>query len=127
AVEVSRFSSGAWLEDQDFWRMGGIIREVALTAIPDLHIRDIEVKTDLDITYTNAGAEVCILLDGADDGEICWTLADGRIRMTVLLKRKKRKLWQEGSKFMTAGRRFRLRFRRQNFGAPNFPTFTDSF
>ena len=81
AVEVSRFSSGAWLEDQDFWRMGGIIREVALTAIPDLHIRDIEVKTDLDITYTNAGAEVCILLDGADDGEICWTLADGLIRM----------------------------------------------
>lgn len=27
AMEVYRFSSGCWLEDQDFWRMGGIIRD----------------------------------------------------------------------------------------------------
>lgn len=83
AVEVYRFSSGCWLEDQDFWRMGGIIREVALTALPDLHIRDLDVETDLDETYTDARARVSLTLDGmlAGAGEVCWSLADGRIRM----------------------------------------------
>ena len=30
AVNVYRFSSGSWLEDQDFWRFSGIFRDVEL-------------------------------------------------------------------------------------------------
>lgn len=83
AVEVYRFSTGCWLEDQDFWRMGGIIREVALTAVPDLHIRDLDIKTDLDENYKNAAATIKMTLDGkfAEEGEIDWKLMDGAIRM----------------------------------------------
>lgn len=28
AVEVHKASTGAWLEDQDFWRLSGIFRDV---------------------------------------------------------------------------------------------------
>lgn len=65
-VQVSRFCAGAWLEDQDFWRMGGIIREVAIVAVPKLHIRDIEVKADLVENYTKGRVEVSFSVDTKD-------------------------------------------------------------
>ena len=66
AVEVYRFSTGSWLEDQDFWRMGGIIREVAVTAVPDLHMRDIDVEVDLTDEYKNGVANVKITVDKSE-------------------------------------------------------------
>lgn len=51
AVEVYRYSSASWLEDQDFWRFFGIFREVYLYAIPEIHVRDI--KTIADFDYEN--------------------------------------------------------------------------
>lgn len=63
AVEVYRFSSGSWLEDQDFWRMGGIVREAALTALPEVHIRDLDVAVDVVKDYTEGIAKVRLLLD----------------------------------------------------------------
>ena len=48
AVEVYRFGDGAYLEDQDMWRMSGIYRDVYLWATPEQHVRDFEVKTELD-------------------------------------------------------------------------------
>ena len=48
AVEVYRFGDGAYLEDQDMWRMSGIFRDVYLWAAPEQHLRDFEVKTNLD-------------------------------------------------------------------------------
>lgn len=53
AVEVYRWSDASWLEDQDFWRMSGIFREVYLYATPDIHIYDFSVTTDLDESYKN--------------------------------------------------------------------------
>lgn len=66
AVQVSRFSSGAWLEDQDFWRMGGIMREVSITAVPEIHIRDIDVKADLVDDYKRGRAEISFSVDTRD-------------------------------------------------------------
>lgn len=63
AMEVYRFSTGSWLEDQDFWRMGGIIREVALTALPEVHMRDIDTAVELENDYTTGTAEVTVFLD----------------------------------------------------------------
>ena len=54
AVEVYRFSDGAYLEDQDMWRMSGIFRDVYLWATPEQHLRDFEVKTNLDDQYRDA-------------------------------------------------------------------------
>ena len=51
AVEVYRFSDGAFLEDQDMWRMSGIFRDVYLWSTAARHVRDFEVKTDLDAAY----------------------------------------------------------------------------
>jgi len=54
AVEVYRWSDGSYLEDQDFWRLSGIYREVFLFATPNLHVRDFFVTSDLDETFTRA-------------------------------------------------------------------------
>lgn len=54
AVEVISITDGSYLEDQDFWRMSGICRDVWLYSTPDIHIRDFQVITDLDDNYTDA-------------------------------------------------------------------------
>ncbi|MCD1261771.1 DUF4981 domain-containing protein [Paenibacillus athensensis] len=51
AVEVYQYSTGSWLEDQDFWRFSGIFREVYLFAAPRLHVWDVRVQAGLDDTY----------------------------------------------------------------------------
>ncbi|MEG1846961.1 MAG: glycoside hydrolase family 2 TIM barrel-domain containing protein [Lachnospiraceae bacterium] len=58
AVQVYKWSSGSWLEDQDFWRFSGIFRDVVLYTIPDVHIRDLTVKTRLSQAYQHADIEV---------------------------------------------------------------------
>jgi beta-galactosidase len=54
AVEVYRYGDGAFLEDQDMWRMSGIYRDVFLWSAPAWHLRDFEVRTDLDASYRDA-------------------------------------------------------------------------
>ena len=44
AVEVYRWSSGSYLEDQDFWRLSGIERDVFLYVMPKVALRDFSVK-----------------------------------------------------------------------------------
>ncbi len=58
AVQVFRWSDGSYLEDQDFWRLSGIYRDVYLFATPDLHIRDFRVETPLNEDYTAARLRV---------------------------------------------------------------------
>ena len=53
SVQVFRWNDGSWLEDQDFWRLSGIFRDVYLWSPDKLHIFDFEVKTALDDSYTN--------------------------------------------------------------------------
>lgn len=45
ALEVYRYSDGSYLEDQDFWRFGGIHRSIHLVHTPDIRIRDYTVRT----------------------------------------------------------------------------------
>ena len=45
AVEVYKYSDGSYLEDQDFWRFGGIHRDVLLYHTPDVRLRDVAVRT----------------------------------------------------------------------------------
>ncbi|TCD11577.1 DUF4981 domain-containing protein [Pedobacter frigidisoli] len=54
AVEVYRFTTGSYLEDQDMWRLSGIFRNVTLWSTPQQHIRDYFIKTNLDKQYKNA-------------------------------------------------------------------------
>ncbi len=48
ALEVYKYSDGSYLEDQDFWRFGGIHRDVLLYHTPDVRLRDVTVRTTLD-------------------------------------------------------------------------------
>lgn len=45
AIEVYKYSDGSYLEDQDFWRFGGIHRDVLLYHTPDIRLRDVAVRT----------------------------------------------------------------------------------
>ncbi|WP_198664908.1 glycoside hydrolase family 2 TIM barrel-domain containing protein [Lewinella sp. IMCC34191] len=48
AVEVYRWSDASYMEDQDFWRLSGIDREVYLYATAPVSIRDFRVISELD-------------------------------------------------------------------------------
>ena len=54
SVQVLRWSDGAYLEDQDHWRLSGIQREVFLMAEPKLRIMDFHYQTKLDENYEHA-------------------------------------------------------------------------
>ncbi|ANH80610.1 glycoside hydrolase [Niabella ginsenosidivorans] len=54
AVEVYRFTSGSYLEDQDMWKLSGIFRNVSLWSSPQLHIRDFFITTGFDAQYKDA-------------------------------------------------------------------------
>lgn len=53
AVEIFRWCDGSYLEDQDFWRMSGMTRDVYLLARNQQQIQDFRVTATLDETYTD--------------------------------------------------------------------------
>ncbi len=54
AAQVMRYCDGSYLEDQDFWLLSGIQRDVILYSKPKVHLRDFTVRTLLDDRYENA-------------------------------------------------------------------------
>jgi len=83
AVEVYRWSTGSYLEDQDFWSLSGIQRDVNLFARPTARVRDFFVHAGLRNNYRDGvfELEVDLVNDGdavdkklsieiRDDGEI---------------------------------------------------------
>lgn len=62
AVEVYRWSDGSYLEDQDFWRLSGIDRDVYLYSTANIRIADFFVRPDLDASYKNGSLSVDVKL-----------------------------------------------------------------
>ncbi|MBL7198814.1 MAG: DUF4981 domain-containing protein [Anaerolineae bacterium] len=58
AARVYRWSDGSYLEDQDFWRLSGIYRDVYLWSAPEVHVRDFWVRTEFDEAYGDAALKV---------------------------------------------------------------------
>ncbi|MDC1105241.1 glycoside hydrolase family 2 TIM barrel-domain containing protein [Prolixibacteraceae bacterium] len=58
AVEVYRWSDSSYIEDQDFWRLSGIFRDVLLVARPKHHLRDLYFKTKLSSDYSSADIDL---------------------------------------------------------------------
>ena len=52
-LKILRWSTGSYLECQDFWRLSGIERDVFLYAQPKTAIKDFRVISTLDDTYEN--------------------------------------------------------------------------
>ncbi len=67
AVEVYRYSTASWLEDQDFWRFSGIFRDVYLYAVSEIHVRDMKLTADYD--YENGNGILSAELDISGGGE----------------------------------------------------------
>lgn len=61
AAAVFKFSTGSWLEDQDFWRMSGIMRDVYIYTTPLSRIKDFYFKQDTDPSAKKA--EVSVEID----------------------------------------------------------------
>jgi beta-galactosidase len=53
AMQVFKWSDASYLEDQDFWRLAGIERDVLLIARPKVSIEDFFINCDLDGNYKN--------------------------------------------------------------------------
>ena len=62
-VMVIQYSSGSWLEDQDFFRLSGIYRSVSIYGIEKVHIEDIDIKTDLQENFNLGTVEVNVKLN----------------------------------------------------------------
>jgi beta-galactosidase len=62
AVQIFRWHDGSYLEDQDFWRLSGIERDVFLFATPRITPWDFFLKGDLDAGYKDGlfSAEVTL-------------------------------------------------------------------
>jgi len=58
AAEVYKYSDGAWMEDQDMIRLGGIFRSVYLFSTPQVHLRDFFVTTPLHDGYTQGDLQL---------------------------------------------------------------------
>ncbi len=67
AVKVFRWSDGSYLEDQDFWRLSGIYRDVYLMATSNVFIRDYFAIATLDQTYEDGRLKVQVDLKNTDD------------------------------------------------------------
>ncbi|WP_291862808.1 glycoside hydrolase family 2 TIM barrel-domain containing protein [Marinilabilia sp.] len=71
AVEVYKWSDGSYLEDQDFWRLGGITRDVFLMAREKQHLRDFRVTAGLDDDYTTGIFRMQVeMKDSSDDNAV---------------------------------------------------------
>ena len=68
SVEIYRWSDASYIEDQDFWRLSGMERDVYLYATPKIHIQDYFVKPDLDQNYENGLLEIDVTLRNQNDG-----------------------------------------------------------
>lgn len=66
AVEVYQRCAASWLEDQDFWRFSGIFRDVYLYTIPENHVNDLFVKTDISANFKHATVNVDLKLLSAN-------------------------------------------------------------
>jgi beta-galactosidase len=63
AAEVYRWSDGSYLEDQDFWRLSGITRDVYLYARPRAHIRDFFARAGLSSDYRDGRLALDVALE----------------------------------------------------------------
>lgn len=75
-VKVVRWCSGSWLEDQDFWRLAGIFRDVTVYSLPKTYISDYTIVSTLDDTYKNGVLDICVDVENADNTPVNVQLFD---------------------------------------------------
>ncbi len=67
AVEIFRWSDASYLEDQDFWRLSGMTRDVFLMARNKQNIHDFRVTAGLDENYQHGTFALNVELTNSSD------------------------------------------------------------
>ena len=76
AVQVFKWTSSSWCEDQDFYRFSGIFRSVYLYTMPKVHVYDLKVQPVVDEAVLNADLLVTMQMCG--EGKARLTLTGSR-------------------------------------------------
>ena len=101
-AQVFRFTSGSWIEDQDFYRFSGLFRDVVLLRRPAAHLEDVRIATE--VAADLGRAEVVVRAALAGTGSVRATLAgvgdlvradDGEYRVAIKAPR----LWSDEDPF----------------------------
>ncbi len=75
-VLVVKWCDGTYLEDQDFFRLSGIFRDVYLLSRPKEHLNDIHIKTELSGDYKTAKISVEL-----DNKEVEYKVTDKDLKL----------------------------------------------
>lgn len=94
SVQVLRWSDASYLEDQDFWRLSGIERDVYLYATNRTTIKDFTVTADLENDYTDGVFHL--------DVEVAEAAADGEAQLHMRLLDNDKEVLQEAKKLAAA-------------------------
>jgi beta-galactosidase len=101
AVQVFRWHDGSYLEDQDFWRLSGIERDVYLYALPKQSVWDFFLQPDLDAQYKNGQFKAAVTLRNFQPA------ASGKGTLVVsLLDAAGKQIWKQEQKYTTTADSF---------------------
>ena len=78
AMQIMRWCDGSYFEDQDFWRLTGVAREVFLYARPKVHFGDVRVNASLVNDYKDGVLEYTTSLVGNADVTVSLCDKDGK-------------------------------------------------
>ncbi len=81
AVQVLRWSDASYLEDQDFWRLSGIDREVYIYATNKTTVKDYRVVADLTNNYIDGKLSLNLEVTNGAGHQLEVTLLDGNTKV----------------------------------------------
>jgi beta-galactosidase len=101
AFQVHRWCDGTYLEDQDFWRLSGVARDVYMYARSKHRLKDIKVTPDLDEAYadgtltvkaeaTPGVKEVALLLTDGEGREVASAAMRGTLQAVLRVAKPKK-------------------------------------
>jgi len=96
SVEVYRYSDGSYLEDQDFWRMSGITRNVYLFSRNKIHIRDFQIQAGLINHYHDGLLNLDVELRN-------YTHLDTTMIVEAVVMEGRKTLWEEKRSYQLGG------------------------
>ena len=102
-LKIFRWSTGSYLECQDFWRLSGIERDVFLWSQPKIAVNDFRVISTLDDTYKNGIFKLAVDIKNhtkeAKDITVSYELLDAKGQSVATADNK---LWVGANSIQTA-------------------------
>lgn len=78
-VRVLKWCDGSWLEDQDFFRLSGIFRDVYIYQVQKTHIEDYTIRAIPDSGFSNGNLKIHVKLSAKAEVEV--TVLEGKNKL----------------------------------------------